>query len=61
MDLQAACFVNSRQGKDAGVLYRLNYLIHQHTGIRCDTSFWIYKRPALLIHVKERMLEFYTD
>ena len=26
------------QGKDGGVLFRLNYSIHQHTGIACDTS-----------------------
>ena len=32
-DLYAACLVNSWQGKDAGVLFRLNYSIHQHTGI----------------------------
>ena len=30
--------VNSCQGMDAGVLFILNYSIHQHTGIGCDTS-----------------------
>ena len=30
--------VNSCQGMDAGVLFRLNYSIHQHAGIGCDTS-----------------------
>ena len=33
-----AIMVISCQGKDAGVLFRLNYSIHQHTGIGCDTS-----------------------
>ena len=33
-----ACTVNSCQGKDAGVLFRLNYSIHQLPGIGCDTS-----------------------
>ena len=33
-----ACLVNSCQGKDAGVLFRQNYSIHQHTGIGCNTS-----------------------
>ena len=31
MDLSAACLVNCCQGKDAGVLFRLNLSIHQHT------------------------------
>ena len=35
-DLHMACLVNSCQGKNAGVLFRLNYLIHQHTGIGWD-------------------------
>ena len=29
---------NSDQGKDAGILFRLNYSIHQHIAIECDTS-----------------------
>ena len=38
-NLHAACLANSCQGKDAeGLLFRLNYTIHQHTGIGCDTS-----------------------
>ena len=32
------CLVNSCQEKNAGVLFRLNYSIHQQTGIGCDTS-----------------------
>ena len=40
-DLHAACLVNSCQGKDAGVLFRLNYSIHQHTSIGCDTSLLV--------------------
>ena len=28
----------SCQGKEPGVLFRLNYSIHQHTGIGCNTS-----------------------
>ena len=35
--LHAACLV-SCLGKDTGVLFRLNYSIHQHTGIGCYTS-----------------------
>ena len=35
MDLHKACLVNSCQRKDAGVLLRLKYAIHQHTGIGC--------------------------
>ena len=38
MDLLAACMANSSQGKDAGVLFRLKYSIHQNIGIGCDTS-----------------------
>ena len=33
-----ACLDSSCLGKDAGVLFRINYSIHQHTGIGCDTS-----------------------
>ena len=33
-----ACLINSSQGKDAGVCFRLTYSIYQHTGIGCDTS-----------------------
>ena len=33
----AGYLVNSCQGEDAGVLFRLNYSIDQHTGIGCDT------------------------
>ena len=42
MDLHATCLVinfNSCQGKDAGVLLRLHYSIHQYADIGCDTSF----------------------
>ena len=38
MDLHVPCLVNGCKGEDAGVLFRLNYSIHQHTGIGCDTS-----------------------
>ena len=38
MDLHAAYLVNRGQIKDTGVLFRLNYSIHQQTGIVCDTS-----------------------
>ena len=38
MVLREACLVNSGQGKDAGVLFRINYSIHQNTGIGCGTS-----------------------
>ena len=31
LDLHMACSANSSQGKDAGVSFRLNYSIHQHT------------------------------
>ena len=41
MDLHAAFMVNSCQGKDAGLLFRLKYSIHQHTGIGCDTGLII--------------------
>ena len=37
--IYAACFVNSCHRKDAGVFFRLNKSIHQHTGDECDTSF----------------------
>ena len=33
LDIRVARLVNSCQGKDAGILFRLNYSIHQHTGI----------------------------
>ena len=32
------CMVNSCQGKDAGILFRLNDSIHQHTNTGCETS-----------------------
>ena len=38
MKPHAACLVNISQGKDVGVLFRLNYSIHQHTGFGCYTS-----------------------
>ena len=38
MDLHATCLVNCCQGKDARVLFGLNYSIHRHTGIGCDTN-----------------------
>ena len=34
MAIHAVCLVNSSQGKDAGVLFILNYSIHRHTGTR---------------------------
>ena len=30
LDIHVACLVNSYQGKDPGVLFRLNYSFHQH-------------------------------
>ena len=36
LDLHAPCLVNSCQGKDAVVLFRLNYSNHQHIGIGCE-------------------------
>ena len=40
LELHATCLVNSYQGKDAGVLFRLNYPIHKNTGIGWDTTSW---------------------
>ena len=41
LDLLTICLFNSCQGKDAGVIFRLNYSIHQHTGTGCDTSSYM--------------------
>ena len=41
LDLLKICLVNSCQEKDAGVVFRLNYSIHQHTGTGCDTSSYM--------------------
>ena len=49
LDLHAACLVNSFQGMDDGVLFRLNCSIHQHTSIGCGTSF---------LHMCSRSLSF---
>ena len=40
MHLHAACLVNICEGKDAGVIFRLNHSIHQHTSIGCDIISW---------------------
>ena len=38
LDLHATCFVNSCEGKDVHVLFRLNNSIHQHSDIGCDAN-----------------------
>ena len=40
LDLHVTCLVSSCQGKDAGVLFRLHFSIHQQADIGCDTSSW---------------------
>ena len=36
LNLYMASLVNSCQGMGTGVLFRINYSIHQHTGTECD-------------------------
>ena len=38
VDLHVVCLVNTVGGKDAEVLFGLNYSFYQHTSIGCDTS-----------------------
>ena len=38
LDLHVTCLVNSCQGKDARVLFKQNFSIHQHTDIEYDTN-----------------------
>ena len=52
---------NSCQGKDVVVLFRLNYTIHHHTGIGCDTSLdslSIMLREMLFLEYVQRSLSF---
>ena len=48
-DLQTAYLVNISQGKDAGVLFRSNYSIHQHIGIGYDTSSCLIVGTSILL------------
>ena len=56
LSLRESCLVNTCQGKDTGVLFRLKYLIRQHTDTGCVT------RPVWQVEFKcSRSFQSLTD